>query len=137
MGQIVHMHMLEADEFPFRALLHCSCTSLGKFVGFLLILYFKSEDCLCSCLSCFIVISTSLGKFTGFSLFLYFFWCNLKVLSVMFARLANDGTDFEEMREHVNDYADAGLRTLILAYCKLDEEEYRDFNEKFFEAINS
>ncbi|GAB2273014.1 Putative phospholipid-transporting ATPase 9 [Dionaea muscipula] len=58
------------------------------------------------------------------------------VLNVMFARLANDGTDFEEMREHVNDYADAGLRTLILAYCKLDEEEYRDFNEKFSEAIN-
>ncbi|GAB2280128.1 Putative phospholipid-transporting ATPase 9 [Dionaea muscipula] len=58
--------------------------------------------------------------------------------SVMFARLANDGTDFEEeTREHVNDYAEAGLRTLILAYRVLDEEEYREFNEKFSEARNS
>ncbi|GAB2297092.1 Putative phospholipid-transporting ATPase 9 [Dionaea muscipula] len=58
--------------------------------------------------------------------------------SVMFTRLAKDGTDFEEKtREHVNEYADAGLRTLILAYRELDEEEYTEFNEKFSEARNS
>ncbi|GMH27539.1 hypothetical protein Nepgr_029382 [Nepenthes gracilis] len=58
--------------------------------------------------------------------------------SVMFARLAKDGADFEEeTRDHVNEYADAGLRTLILAYRELDEEEYTEFNQKFSEARNS
>lgn len=37
----------------------------------------------------------------------------------------------------MNEYADAGLRTLILAYRELDEEEYRKFNKKFNEAKNS
>ncbi|GMH31210.1 hypothetical protein Nepgr_033053 [Nepenthes gracilis] len=58
--------------------------------------------------------------------------------SVMFARLLKDGTDFEEKtREHVNDYANAGLRTLILAYRELNEEEYIEFNQKFSKARNS
>ncbi|GAB2220643.1 hypothetical protein Drorol1_Dr00008305 [Drosera rotundifolia] len=58
--------------------------------------------------------------------------------SVMFARLARDGADFEEeTREHVNEYADAGLRTLLLAYRELHEEEYAEFNEKFSKARNS
>lgn len=58
--------------------------------------------------------------------------------SVMFERLAENGKEYEEeTREHVNEYADAGLRTLILAYRKLSEEEYRVFNEKFSEAKNS
>ncbi|XP_052199623.1 putative phospholipid-transporting ATPase 9 [Diospyros lotus] len=57
--------------------------------------------------------------------------------SVMFERLAKNGRQFEEeTREHVNEYADAGLRTLILAYRELSEEEYKDFNEKFSEAKN-
>nr|CAD1838278.1 unnamed protein product [Ananas comosus var. bracteatus] len=44
--------------------------------------------------------------------------------SVMFERLAKDGTGYEEAtRKHINDYADAGLRTLVLAYRELDEEE--------------
>ena len=56
----------------------------------------------------------------------------------MFERLAKNGREFEdETREHVNNYADAGLRTLILAYRELDEEEYKEFNEKFTEAKNS
>jgi phospholipid-translocating ATPase len=37
----------------------------------------------------------------------------------------------------VNDYADSGLRTLILAYRELAEEEYKIFNQKFTEAKNS
>ncbi|KAL8482697.1 hypothetical protein ACS0TY_025655 [Phlomoides rotata] len=40
-------------------------------------------------------------------------------------------------RDHVNEYADAGLRTLILVYRKLREEEYASFNEKIYEAKNS
>lgn len=56
----------------------------------------------------------------------------------MFDRLAKNGRDFKvETRDHVNKYADAGLRTLILAYRVLDEEEYKVFNEKFSEAKNS
>ena len=56
----------------------------------------------------------------------------------MFERLAKNGREFEDKtREHVNNYADAGLRTLILAYRELDEEEYKEFNEKFTEAKNS
>ncbi|KAI4368975.1 hypothetical protein MLD38_017472 [Melastoma candidum] len=58
--------------------------------------------------------------------------------SVMFERLARDGKSFEEATmEHVNMYADAGLRTLILAYRELDEDEYTNFNKKFSEAKNS
>ncbi|KAK4784199.1 hypothetical protein SAY86_018567 [Trapa natans] len=55
--------------------------------------------------------------------------------SVMFKRLARNGRQFEkETMEHVNEYANAGLRTLLLAYRELDEEEYARFSEKFNEA---
>ncbi|KAL8533454.1 hypothetical protein ACS0TY_009732 [Phlomoides rotata] len=58
--------------------------------------------------------------------------------SVMFERLAISGRKYEEKtREHVNEYADAGLRTLILAYRELSEGEYEEFDEKFTEAKNS
>ncbi|KAE8666028.1 putative phospholipid-transporting ATPase 9 [Hibiscus syriacus] len=58
--------------------------------------------------------------------------------SVMFEMLAKSGRDFEEdTREHMNGYADAGLRTLVLAYRELSENEYQVFNEKFTEAKNS
>ncbi|XP_022777023.1 putative phospholipid-transporting ATPase 9 [Durio zibethinus] len=58
--------------------------------------------------------------------------------SVMFERLAKGGRDFEEdTREHMNEYADAGLRTLVLAYRELSEDENKAFNEKFTEAKNS
>ncbi|KAI3742523.1 hypothetical protein L1987_60207 [Smallanthus sonchifolius] len=53
-------------------------------------------------------------------------------------RLAKNGREFEEStKEHVNEYVDACLRTLILAYRELTEEEYKEFNEKFKEAKNS
>lgn len=56
----------------------------------------------------------------------------------MFERLAKDGSSFvDKTRDHVNEYADAGLRTLILAYRELDEAEYKLFNQKFREAKNS
>ncbi|KAF7808958.1 putative phospholipid-transporting ATPase 9 [Senna tora] len=58
--------------------------------------------------------------------------------SVMFERLDENGREFEEKTmEHVHEYADAGLRTLILAYRELDEEEYKAFDKKFSEAKNS
>ncbi|KAL6969722.1 putative phospholipid-transporting ATPase 9 [Sarracenia purpurea var. burkii] len=58
--------------------------------------------------------------------------------SVMFERLARDGRGFEEeTRAHVNEYADAGLRTLILAYRELNEEEYEKFNKEITEAKNA
>nr|DAD31633.1 TPA_asm: hypothetical protein HUJ06_010484 [Nelumbo nucifera] len=58
--------------------------------------------------------------------------------SVMFERLAKNGMEFEERtRDHMNDYADAGLRTLVLAYRELSEDEYKEFNEEFTEAKNS
>lgn len=56
----------------------------------------------------------------------------------MFERLAKNGREFEEeTREHVNEYADAGLRTLLLAYRELKEEEYNEFNTEFTEAKNT
>ncbi|KAJ0683293.1 putative P-type phospholipid transporter [Helianthus annuus] len=58
--------------------------------------------------------------------------------SVMFERLSKKARQFEEKtRDHVHEYADAGLRTLILAYRELNEKEYEEFNEKFTEAKNS
>lgn len=58
--------------------------------------------------------------------------------SVMLERLAKSGRQFEhETREHVDEYADAGLRTLLLAYRELTEEEYKEFDEKFKAAKNS
>lgn len=56
----------------------------------------------------------------------------------MFERLAKTGREFEnQTRKHVNEYADAGLRTLVLAYRVLDEREYKDFEEEFSSAKNS
>ncbi|GAV83573.1 E1-E2_ATPase domain-containing protein/HAD domain-containing protein [Cephalotus follicularis] len=58
--------------------------------------------------------------------------------SVMFERLSNSGREFEvQTKDHINEYADAGLRTLVLAYRELDEDECQQFNEKFTEAKNS
>lgn len=58
--------------------------------------------------------------------------------SVMFKRLSEDSNDYKESTwKHLNEYADAGLRTLVLAYRELNEEEYHEFNEKFNEAKNS
>ncbi|CAN6482787.1 unnamed protein product [Victoria cruziana] len=58
--------------------------------------------------------------------------------SVMFERLSDKGRKFEERtREHINEYADAGLRTLVVAYRELDEAEYKNFSEEFLRAKNS
>ncbi|KAJ3692468.1 hypothetical protein LUZ60_012818 [Juncus effusus] len=58
--------------------------------------------------------------------------------SVMFERLARDKKDYEAItRDHINEYADAGLRTLVLAYRELGLKEYEEFNKKFTNAKNS
>ena len=55
----------------------------------------------------------------------------------MFERLAKDGREFEEKTlEHVHEYADAGLRTLILAYRELDENQYKEFDNEISQAKN-
>ncbi|XP_027122833.1 putative phospholipid-transporting ATPase 9 isoform X1 [Coffea arabica] len=57
--------------------------------------------------------------------------------SIMFQRLASNGREFEEhTRLHINEYANAGLRTMVLAYRQLEEGEYQRFNEEFTEAKN-
>lgn len=41
------------------------------------------------------------------------------------------------MTKHLNEYGEAGLRTLVLAYKKLDEAEYSTWNEEFTKAKTS
>ncbi|CAO2148873.1 unnamed protein product [Urochloa humidicola] len=58
--------------------------------------------------------------------------------SVILKRLAPTGTKFEgETRRHINKYATSGLRTMVLAYRVLDDNEYREFNKEFKEAQKS
>lgn len=65
------------------------------------------------------------------------FVCLYFIRSVMFERLGKYGREFEKQtREHINEYADAGLRTLVLAYREIDEEEYEAFNKEYSEAKN-
>ncbi|MED6173711.1 hypothetical protein PIB30_062203 [Stylosanthes scabra] len=52
-------------------------------------------------------------------------------------QLAKDGREFEEKtKQHINENADAGLRTLILAYPEIDEDEYNQLNKVLMEAKN-
>uniref|UniRef100_A0A5B6Z7T4 Phospholipid-transporting ATPase n=1 Tax=Davidia involucrata TaxID=16924 RepID=A0A5B6Z7T4_DAVIN len=58
--------------------------------------------------------------------------------SVMFERLSEDGRLFEaRTKDHINKYAEAGLRTLVVAYCELGEEEYKLWEEEFVKAKTS
>lgn len=58
--------------------------------------------------------------------------------SVMFERLSSSLSAYREVtQQHINEYADAGLRTLVLAYRELDEDEYANFDRKFTAAKNS
>lgn len=40
----------------------------------------------------------------------------------------------EATTKHLNDYGEAGLRTLALAYRRLEEKEYSDWNNEFQKA---
>ncbi|KAM0873580.1 hypothetical protein ACQ4PT_037982 [Festuca glaucescens] len=58
--------------------------------------------------------------------------------SIMFERLSSSESSYREStQKHINEYADAGLRTLVLAYRQLDDAEYAKFDKKFTAAKNS
>ncbi|KAF8726933.1 hypothetical protein HU200_019419 [Digitaria exilis] len=58
--------------------------------------------------------------------------------SVMFERLSGSQSAYKEVtQQHINEYADAGLRTLVLAYRELEDNEYTNFDKKFTAAKNS
>ncbi|KAK3141026.1 hypothetical protein QOZ80_5AG0409070 [Eleusine coracana subsp. coracana] len=58
--------------------------------------------------------------------------------SVMFERLSSSESSYRQVtQQHINEYADAGLRTLVLAYRELEEDECAYFDRKFTEAKNS
>lgn len=53
----------------------------------------------------------------------------------MFERLSKDGRVFEGItREHLKQYAEAGLRTLVVAYRELDEKEFESWEQEFLNA---
>ncbi|GJY22043.1 probable phospholipid-transporting ATPase 4 [Tanacetum coccineum] len=55
--------------------------------------------------------------------------------TIIFDRLADNGKMFLDLiTKNLNDYGEAGLRTLALAYKKLEENEYSDWYEKFHKA---
>ncbi|XP_076881410.1 phospholipid-transporting ATPase 6-like [Bidens hawaiensis] len=55
--------------------------------------------------------------------------------TIIFDRLASDGKMYlESTTKNLNDYGEAGLRTLALAYKKLSESEYSEWHEKFHNA---
>ncbi|XP_043706715.1 probable phospholipid-transporting ATPase 4 [Telopea speciosissima] len=55
--------------------------------------------------------------------------------SIIFDRLAKNGRTFvEDTTKHLNEYGEAGLRTLALAFKKLEESEYSAWNSEFLRA---
>uniref|UniRef100_A0A6V7QQ72 Phospholipid-transporting ATPase n=1 Tax=Ananas comosus var. bracteatus TaxID=296719 RepID=A0A6V7QQ72_ANACO len=58
--------------------------------------------------------------------------------SIIFDRLSKNGRTCEaETSKHLNEYGEAGLRTLALAYRVLEESEYSAWNGEFFKAKTS
>lgn len=58
--------------------------------------------------------------------------------SIIFDRLSKNGRMYEEATtKHLNEYGEAGLRTLALAYKLLDESEYSAWNSEFQKAKSS
>ncbi|XP_068651684.1 probable phospholipid-transporting ATPase 4 [Aristolochia californica] len=55
--------------------------------------------------------------------------------SIIFERLSKNGRTYEEeTSRHLTEYSEAGLRTLVLAYRKLEESEYTAWNNEFLKA---
>ncbi|KAK7389640.1 hypothetical protein VNO78_24848 [Psophocarpus tetragonolobus] len=55
--------------------------------------------------------------------------------SIIFDRMSKNGKMYlEATTRHLNEYGEAGLRTLALAYRKLDEQEYTAWNNEFQKA---
>lgn len=58
--------------------------------------------------------------------------------SVIFERLAKDRPEFETRTKcHINNFSEAGFRTLAVAYRKLSEEEYKKWHAEFVLAKSS
>ncbi|KAJ3691977.1 hypothetical protein LUZ60_012327 [Juncus effusus] len=58
--------------------------------------------------------------------------------SIIFDRLSKNGRAYEpETTRHLNEYGEAGLRTLALSYRILEEKEYSDWNSEFIKAKTS
>ncbi|KAK1362770.1 Phospholipid-transporting ATPase [Heracleum sosnowskyi] len=58
--------------------------------------------------------------------------------SIISDRLSKSGRIFEEATmKHLKEYGESGLRTLALAYKKLEEAEYSAWNEEFLKAKTS
>lgn len=55
--------------------------------------------------------------------------------SIIFDRLSPKGRMYQEdTTRHLNEYGEAGLRTLAVAYKELDESEYNSWSEEFIKA---
>ncbi|CAO2840230.1 unnamed protein product [Amaranthus hypochondriacus] len=55
--------------------------------------------------------------------------------SIIFDRLSKNGKMYlEDTTRHLNEYGDNGLRTLALAYKKLEESEFSVWNDEFMKA---
>lgn len=62
----------------------------------------------------------------------------LHMSSVIFEKLAKAGRQFEDQtKEHIHKYAEAGLRTLVIAYRELGEEELKIWEKEFLKAKSS
>ena len=58
--------------------------------------------------------------------------------SVIYQRLSQSGNDFKNStQEHMDDWANCGLRTLCLACRELDATEYANWNKLFVEASHA
>lgn len=58
--------------------------------------------------------------------------------SVMFERLSKEGRGSEDAtKDHVKMYAEAGLRTLVIAYRELSEDEFKSWEKEFLKAQTS
>ncbi|KAM7255635.1 hypothetical protein ACFE04_008533 [Oxalis oulophora] len=58
--------------------------------------------------------------------------------SIIFDRLSKNGRMYEESTtRHLNEYGENGLRTLALAYRRLEEAEYNAWNDEFLKAKTS
>ncbi|XP_033107552.1 probable phospholipid-transporting ATPase IM [Anneissia japonica] len=58
--------------------------------------------------------------------------------NVVFERLGEASTFLKDVtQEHLNDFANEGLRTLVLAMKDIGEQEYKDWNKKYHEASTS
>ncbi|RDX96739.1 putative phospholipid-transporting ATPase 4, partial [Mucuna pruriens] len=58
--------------------------------------------------------------------------------SIIFDRMSKNGKMYlEATTRHLNEYGEAGLRTLALSYRKLEEQEYSAWNNEFQKAKSS